>query len=65
MSREDAYDYINCACAPGCSQICNAKYRGECCDSYIFEALQVIKDALDKLDLYEMLMAEQLKDKEV
>ena len=49
MTNKDAMDYIRCALDAGCTQICNDKYRGQCTDGQISEAIETISKDLEEL----------------
>lgn len=55
MTLEEAMDYIKCALDAGCTQVCNCKYRGECTDEKIAEALTTMIDAMKELEEYRNL----------
>lgn len=56
MTLDEALDYIRCALSAGCTQVCNARYRGDCCpDEKIVEALKTISEALKELETYREL----------
>ena len=52
MTNEEAIEYIQCALAGGCSQICNSKYRGDCTDELVIKALEIAVNALENADKY-------------
>lgn len=48
MEYEEAIDYIRCALSGGCHQVCNSKYRGDCTDDEVIEAVEIATKAIGK-----------------
>lgn len=66
MTTEEAMDYIRCALDAGCTQIYNDKYRGQCTDEQMSEAIETISKDLEELETYrEICSVEELSEIEL
>lgn len=60
MNNYEAIGTLQCALGGGCSQICNTKYRGDCTDEEVLEALRIAIQSISKQNKRKPLIIKQI-----